>query len=77
MPHHPEKRYTPIAVGTPACNGKMNSIMKNHKDYCMDIIRMVAGLLTGWSVKKGGLSRVGKVEKSCRWQKGCSMVFVT
>ena len=38
LPHHPEKRYTPIAVGTPACNGKMNSIMKNHKDYCMDII---------------------------------------
>lgn len=38
LPHHPEKRYTPIAVGVPVCSGKMNSIVKNYKDYCMDII---------------------------------------
>ena len=38
LAHHPEKRYTLTALGVPACSGKMNNIVKNYKDYCMDII---------------------------------------
>ena len=80
LPHHPEKRYTPIAVGVPVCSGKMNSIVKNYKDYCMDIIRHNPHDCRN----PGGLVREerwlewgGRVEKSCTWQKCCSMVFVT
>ena len=33
-----EKRYAPITVGVPVYSGKMDNIVKNRKDYCMDTI---------------------------------------
>jgi len=54
--------------------------MKNHKDYRMDIIHHNphgCWVFAGWCVKKGGVERRGKVERSYTWRKGCSMVFVT
>ena len=51
-----------MTFDAPACSGKMNNIVKNYKDYCMDIIsviRIVAGILADWSVKKGGVERHG------------------
>jgi len=61
LPHHLGKEYTPIAVGVPACSGKMNNIVKNYKDYCMDIICRNPydyRALAGWCMKKGGVSGV-------------------
>ena len=54
--------------------------MKNHKDYCIDIIRhnpYGCSAFDGLEREERWLEWRGRVERSCTWQKGYSMVFVT
>lgn len=78
LAHHLENRYTLTAVGALAYSGKMNSIVKNYKDYRMDVIcRNPHGCRDfGWLAReKGSLGR--RAGRSGLFVgQGYSMVFV-